>query len=656
MSVNTAVQPPSFEGEAAVQLRDLGMTFGKGPHLVTALRGVSAMVPAGRITGLVGPDAAGKTTLMRILAGLMRPTSGEALVFGKAPEKLVGESANSIGYMPQRFGLYEDISVMGNLSLHASLRGLEGQARQELFARLLEFTSLAPFTDRLAGRLSGGMKQKLGIACALLGSPRLLLLDEPGVGVDPQSRRELWRMVQDLSRDGMTVIWATAYLDEAEHCPQVVVLDKGGVLYSGTPQEFTSRAQDRVFLLKTPAGAHRHELANWSMRPGIEDALVQGSRIRLVLARDAPPELRREVREKGGEPVPPRFEDAYMSAVGGINQKPSPYGKLYAINGSGTSGANGVPGSAHSPGAGADPSGAGENPSDAKSGAASPSGILSGSAGAASGPAGAPSGSAPGARGDAPAESQPSPSIEAKSLTKKFGDFTAAHDISFSVRPGEIFGLLGPNGAGKSTTFRMLCGLSRPTSGQCAVDGMDLLTAGSNARARLGYMAQKFSLYPDIPVTENIKVFAELYGLNRQRRDELLPILAEALELQDFLHSRTADLPLGQKQRLALLCATLHEPPVLFLDEPTSGVDARTRRDFWKHISAMTTAGAAVLVTTHFMEEAEYCDRIALIYRGAMIHMGTPDELKTSCKTVEDPTLEEAFIASIEEYDRQHPQ
>lgn len=642
MSVATAVQNPSSEGEAAVQLRDLGMTFGKGAHLVKALSGVSATVPAGRITGLVGPDAAGKTTLMRILAGLMLPTSGEVRVFGKAPDKLLSESANSIGYMPQRFGLYEDITVMGNLRLHASLRGLEGQARQELFDRLLEFTSLAPFTDRLAGRLSGGMKQKLGIACALLGSPRLLLLDEPGVGVDPQSRRELWRMVQDLSRDGMTVIWATAYLDEAERCPQVVVLDKGGVLYSGAPQEFTDRARDRVFLLKTPAGAHRRELAIWSMRPGIEDALVQGSRIRLVLASDASPELGRNVREKGGEPVSPRFEDAYMSAVGGINQNPSPYGRLYAIHGSGASGVSGVPGPADSSGAGAGVPGAEPGPAH--------------SAGAQSCSAGALAGSALGVRGNAPAESQPAPSIEASSLTKKFGDFTAARDISFSVRPGEIFGLLGPNGAGKSTTFRMLCGLSRPTSGQCAVAGMDLLTAGSNARARLGYMAQKFSLYPDIPVTENIKIFAELYGLSRQRRDELLPVLAGALELQDFLHSRTADLPLGQKQRLALLCATLHEPPVLFLDEPTSGVDARTRRDFWKHISAMTTAGAAVLVTTHFMEEAEYCDRIALIYRGAMIHMGTPDELKASCKTVEDPTLEEAFIASIEEYDRQHPQ
>ena len=651
MSAVTTAHTPCIEGEPAVQLRDLSMVFGKGNHAVTALDSISAVVPAGCITGLVGPDAAGKTTLMRILAGLMLPTHGEAVVFGRPPQKLVSESANSIGYMPQRFGLYEDISVMGNLLLHASLRGLEGQARQNMFDRLLQFTSLAPFTDRLAGRLSGGMKQKLGIACALLGSPRLLLLDEPGVGVDPQSRRELWRMVQDLSRDGMTVIWATAYLDEAERCAQVIVLDEGSVLYAGDPEDFTKRAQGRVFLLKTPAGAHRQELAAWSMRPGIEDALVQGSRIRLVLAEDASPELRREVLDKGGEAVPPRLEDAYMSAVGGIDQNPSPYGKLHVANGSGPSKAE-SDGMAGSRQVAADGNIPGHilgvevsSPSGTSSNIASPGATFPEVASSGELFSGVTSSNAP-----------PRPSIEAKGLTKTFGDFTAARDITFDVRPGEIFGLLGPNGAGKSTTFRMLCGLSRPTSGQCAVDGMDLLTAGSEARAHLGYMAQKFSLYPDIPVLENIKIFAELYGLSRKRRDALLPVLASALNLQNFLRSRTADLPLGQKQRLALLCATLHEPPVLFLDEPTSGVDARTRRDFWKHISAMTTAGAAVLVTTHFMEEAEYCDRIALIYRGAMIRMGTPDELKASCKTVEDPTLEEAFIASIEEYDRQHPQ
>ena len=606
--------------DQAVCLEGLVMRFGKGREAVTALDGVNAVIPAGRITGLVGPDAAGKTTLMRIMAGLMPPSEGRANLFGQSPAELMRSQPNSIGYMPQRFGLYEDISVMANMRLHASLRGLEGAERDRVFEKLLGFTSLAPFTERLAGRLSGGMKQKLGIACALLGSPRLLLLDEPGVGVDPQSRRELWRMVQDLSQDGMTVVWSTAYLDEAERCPGVIMLDSGRVLFAGPPEELTARAEGRVFLLRAAAGTHKKELALWTMRPGIEDALIQGSRIRLVLAANAPDDLRREVLARGGEAVSPRLEDAYMSAVGGINQSPSPYGKLHvAHNGGGHSGIQG-----------SDDGRIGLAPSAATS----------------------PTVDLPAA----PAASGPTFSISARNLTKRFGAFVAARDISFDVRPGEIFGLLGPNGAGKSTTFRMLCGLSRPTSGSCAVDGVDLLSAGSEARSRLGYMAQKFSLYPDIPVRENITIFAELYGLSRERRNALLPELAEALELQPYLRSRTGSLPLGQKQRLALLCATLHEPPVLFLDEPTSGVDARTRRDFWKHISAMTTAGAAVLVTTHFMEEAEYCDRIALIYRGAMISMGTPDELKASCTEVEDPTLEEAFIASIEKYDREHPQ
>lgn len=604
----------------AVCLEGLVMRFGKGREAVTALDGVNAVIPAGRITGLVGPDAAGKTTLMRIMAGLMPPSEGRANLFGQSPAELMRSQPNSIGYMPQRFGLYEDISVMANMRLHASLRGLEGVERDRVFEKLLGFTSLAPFTERLAGRLSGGMKQKLGIACALLGSPRLLLLDEPGVGVDPQSRRELWRMMQDLSQDGMTVVWSTAYLDEAERCPGVIMLDSGRVLFAGPPEELTARAEGRVFLLRADVGMHKKELALWTMRPGIEDALIQGSRIRLVLAANAPDDLRREVLARGGEAVSPRLEDAYMSAVGGINQSPSPYGKLHVAHNGGN----------HSGIQGSDDGRIGL----ASSAAASPDVVL---------PA-------------APADSGPTFSISARNLTKRFGAFVAARDISFDVRPGEIFGLLGPNGAGKSTTFRMLCGLSRPTSGSCAVDGVDLLSAGSEARSRLGYMAQKFSLYPDIPVRENITIFAELYGLSRERRNALLPELAEALELQPYLRSRTGSLPLGQKQRLALLCATLHEPPVLFLDEPTSGVDARTRRDFWKHISAMTTAGAAVLVTTHFMEEAEYCDRIALIYRGAMISMGTPDELKASCTEVEDPTLEEAFIASIEKYDREHPQ
>ena len=591
----------------AIELDAVRMAFGAGSHRKEALKGVSATIPAGRITGLVGPDASGKTTLMRLLAGLMEPTGGSLRLFGLPVDELLRREPNSIGYMPQRFGLYEDLTVMANLRLYASLRGVEGEAREALFRRLLAFTSLAPFTERLAGRLSGGMKQKLGIACALLGAPRLLLLDEPGVGVDPQSRRELWGMVQELSRGGMTVLWSTSYLDEAARCPGVVMLDDGATLFAGPPEELTRRAEGRVFLIRHTArtadggNAHREALAFWTMKPGVIDTLIQGSSLRVVLAADAPPGLREEVLAQGGRPVPPRLEDAYMGAVGGIDKRPSPYGKL--------------PGAAEGAAAGT-----GQGPAPARD---------------------------PG--GD------PGPRILANRLTRKFGDFVAAHDISFKVRAGEIFGLLGPNGAGKSTTFRMLCGLLRPTSGDCAVDGVDLLRSGSAARERLGYMAQNFSLYPDITVWENITIFADLYGLAPARRDALLPVLARALDLTAWLKTRTGTLPLGLKKRLALLCATLHEPPVLFLDEPTSGVDVRTRRDFWKHISALTAAGAAVLVTTHFMEEAEYCDRIALIYRGSVISVGTPDELKASVSDMPDPTREDAFIARIGRYDREHP-
>ena len=569
---------PDARGEAdAVVLRGLRMRF----CAREALRGIDARITPGRITGLVGPDAAGKTTLLRLVAGLMRPSGGDVRIFGMEASALLAASPNSIGYMPQRFGLYEDLTVRANLELHARLRGVEGEERAAVFARLLSFTSLAPFTERLAGRLSGGMKQKLGIACALLGAPRLLLLDEPGVGVDPLSRRELWEMVGELSRNGMTIIWSTAYLDEAARCPEILMLDEGRLLYAGPPQAMADRARGRVFLLSPARNERRRVLQEWMQRDGVDDVVVQGGSLRVVLSENAPETTRARLLDNG-MPASSRLEDAYMSALGGMLRAPSPFGRLDA----GTS------------------------------------------------------------------RTEQTERIVARGLTKRFGSFTAADDISFNVHAGEIFGLLGPNGAGKSTTFRMLCGLSRPTAGRCAVDGVDLLRAGSAARARLGYMAQKFSLYPELTVRQNIRVVADLYGVPRQRQDERIPELCAALGLQDALRQRTEELPLGQKQRLALLCATLHEPPVLFLDEPTSGVDARTRRDFWKHILALTAAGTAVLVTTHFMEEAEYCDRLALINNGAVIRMGTPDALKEECARTTgraDPTLEEAFIACIEE-------
>ena len=560
------------------------MSFGK----VQALEDITADIPAGRISGLVGPDAAGKSTLMRLLAGLMLPSAGELRVLGQDPARLAESASNCIGYMPQRFGLYEDLSVEDNLRLHARLRALESGEREALFDRLLDFTSLTPFTSRLAGRLSGGMKQKLGIACALLGSPRLLLLDEPGVGVDPRSRRELWRMVEELADEGMTIIWSTAYLEEAERCPHVLMLDRGRLVYAGVPAVMSARVRGRVYVCAPPQGV-RSGLAFWMGKKETRDALAQGSKLRLLMASDLSGATRAELARQNACFVEPRLEDAYMDMLGGTGHRPSPF-------------------------AGARPEAAG-----------------------------------------LPENGQPA--IRAVGLVKKFGDFTAANGISFEVRPGGIFGLLGPNGAGKSTTFRMLCGLSRPTAGECFVAGVNLLNAGSAARAKIGYMAQGFSLYPDLSVSANIRIMADLYGLDPVARKERSELLADALELGPFLHQKAGTLPLGQKRRLALVCATLHSPPVLFLDEPTSGVDARTRREFWKHINAMTRTGVAVLVTTHFMEEAEYCDQIALIYRGSVITRGTPDALKAACprKEGEDPGLEDAFIACIEEHDRLHP-
>lgn len=573
--------PESTQAGTQVSVRVRGLCKSFGSHM--ALKDVSCTLPRGCITGIVGPDAAGKTTFLRLLAGLLRPDRGEIDIFGKSPEELVASEPNRLGYMPQKFGLYEDLTVLANLRLHARLRGLEKERGEEIFAKLLSFTGLAPFVERLAGRLSGGMKQKLGIACALLGQPDLLLLDEPGVGVDPLSRKELWTMVAELAGQGMTILWSTAYLDEAERCPHILMLDEGQILYEGEPGAFCARTSGRVYLLPQREGG-RQGFLSFFEREGVEDVVVQGSSLRLVLAQDAPDSLRSEVRARG-EAVSPRLEDSYMSVLGGINRTPSPYATGLCRE-----------------------------------------------------------------EGDTPA-------IEAEHLTRMYGTFTAAGDISFTVRQGEIFGLLGPNGAGKSTTFRMLCGLTRPTSGTCRVAGINMLSSTSRARGQIGYMAQKFSLYPDIPVWANIRIFGNLYGLSKNALEQKGRELSMALGLDGHLSDITGTLSLGLKQRLALLCATLHDPAVLFLDEPTSGVDVRTRRDFWKHILAMTGRGTSVLVTTHLMDEAEYCDTIALIYQGTMISLGSPDELKKACKRLTgkaDPTLEEAFIAQIELHNARH--
>lgn len=551
-----------------------------------AIDTLTTRIDAGRVTGLVGPDGAGKTTLLRLIAGLLLPDDGTLSVCGLDPTRQAGALHRLVAYMPQRFGLYEDLSVIENLELYADLRSVTGTERQEAFERLLAFTGLAPFTGRLAGALSGGMKQKLGLACALIKRPRLLLLDEPSVGVDPISRRELWRMVYELVDQGIGVVWSTAYLDEAERCASVLLLSEGKPLYQGPPHELTRSVEGRTFLVQSMSGDRRIVLSRALERPAVIGGVIQGRGVRLVVGKGEVPPAPAEI-DAGPDaavvPVPPRFEDAFMDLLGG-----------------------GVPG--QSPFAAA------------------------------------------GKRREHRAETV----VEAQDLTRRFGAFTAADRVSFQVKRGEIFGLIGPNGAGKSTTFKMLCGLLRPTSGMASVVGVDLAKAPGKARARLGYMAQKFSLYGDLSVRQNLEFFAGVYGLGGGRRRGAIDSMIGTFALGPYLGANAITLPLGFKQRLALACAVMHDPDVLFLDEPTSGVDPRTRREFWSHINAMVATGVTIMVTTHFLDEAEYCDRIALVYHGRVIATGAPDDLKDRIRSSDnpEPTLEDAFIALVEDDDR----
>ena len=551
-----------------------------------ALNAIRGTVEAGQITGLVGPDGAGKTTLIRLMTGLVVPEQGSLEVLGYDPRRQREQIHSAIGYMPQRFGLYEDLSVLENLHLYAELRALPRPERDATLAQLLQFTDLARFSDRLAGRLSGGMKQKLGLACALLRKPRLLLLDEPSVGVDPVSRRELWRMVHGLKDEGVGVVWSTAYLDEAEGCDRVLLLNEGELLFDGPPRDLTARAEGRVYRLSGITGSRRAALVQVLAADGVRDGVIQGESLRVVMAADAagPPQPPTAAGAQARlAPTRPRFEDAFVDALGG-----------------------------------------------------------------------GPKGRSRLAETMSPRTAADGPVIVARGLTKRFGDFTAASQISFEIARGEIFGLLGPNGAGKSTTFRMLCGLLKPSEGEGRVAGRDLRTDRAEARAQLGYMAQKFSLYGDLNVKQNLAFFAGAYGLSGERKRTQIERMLDIFDLHGQLASPSRELPLGFKQRLALACAVIHEPPALFLDEPTSGVDPITRREFWAHIHGLVEKGVTVLVTTHFMDEAEYCDRIALIYRGQSIALGSPDELKARVASPErpDPTMEDAFIALIEQSDR----
>lgn len=559
---------------ALIDIKNLTKTF-KGSSN-PAIQSLNVTVPTGQIVGLVGPDGSGKTTLIRLMAALLLPTQGSIEIAGKNSVVDPESIHDNTGYMPQKFGLYEDLTVIQNLTLYADLKGVLGPERKEKFEKLLKFTNLESFQNRLAKNLSGGMKQKLGLACALLKKPKLLLLDEPSVGVDPISRKELWKMVLSLLEEGISVIWSTAYLDEAEKCHTVLLLNKGEMLYFGNPQKLTQRVQGRVFLLTDISSNHRTVLKKALAEPETIDGVIQGKNIRLVFKdQEFCNWLDKLI------PIAPRFEDAFIDILGG-----GPGGESRLAETRQT------------------------------------------------------------IKGE-----RNKPVVKAESLTKQFDSFIAVDKLNLNVLQGEVFGLLGPNGAGKSTTFKMLCGLLKPTSGMALVNGINLEKAPAQGRSQIGYMAQKFSLYGNLSLLQNLTFFSGIYNLQGREQKEAIEEMIAIFDFQPYLNTSSDLLPLGFKQRLSLACAVMHKPPLLFLDEPTSGVDPITRREFWNHINGLVEKGVTVMVTTHFMDEAEYCDRIALIYGGQIINMDTPDALKEKARTSSNPnpTLEEAFIYLIEE-------
>lgn len=551
--------------------------------VVQALAGVSLQVPRGMLTALVGPDGAGKTTLIRLAAGLLRADSGELTVLGIDVAAHPQRIQDRISYMPQRFGLYEDLTVAENIDLYADLHGVTAAARASRYPRLMQMTALGPFKNRLAGRLSGGMKQKLGLACTLVRSPELLLLDEPTVGVDPLSRRELWDIVRQLvDTQGITVLLSTAYLDEAEKCGHVVVLHEGRVLAQGPPGDITDIAGARVFVADLATGQSARAVQSRLLdEPDVIDAVPDGGRVRFVRAEGGGTANPNALSGARVSTVTPRFEDGFMSLLRRVADQE--HAAAISL----------------------------DRPL--------------------------------GAKGDEVV-------VRVSNLVRRFGTFTAVDHISFEVRRGAIFGLLGPNGAGKTTTFRMLCGLLAASDGELRVAGADVRHSGASARAHLGYVAQKFSLYGALTVAENLEFFASAYGLRGGRKGARIAWALEQFELGAHAREPSGQLPGGYKQRLAMAAALLHEPEILFLDEPTSGADPLARRAFWRRITALAEQGVTVIVTTHFMQEAEYCDRIAIMDAGRVLAEGPPGEIRHLADSREgyEPTMEDAFIAVVE--------
>ncbi len=569
--------------------RGLRKSFGA----TAAVDGLDLAVGRGEIFGLVGPDGAGKTTAIRLLCGILDADAGEAAVAGFDLRREPEAVKLRIGYMSQRFSLYGDLTVAENLRFFARLFQVPREERRRKQDELLEFARLGPYRDRLAQNLSGGMKQKLALACTLIHTPEVLFLDEPTTGVDPVSRRDFWKILYDLLRAGVTVLVSTPYMDEAERCGRVALMDRGRIHLCDTPAALKGRMQGRLLeLVATPQRLARDVLARM---PGVCGIQVFGDRLHVWVREEGLDEGAVCAHLAGhgiiaceSRRVAPGLEDVFVSLLaaprdtnqGDSSSRPP---KKPLLEPEGWREAGGAQRPPRRRGGRQDPAG------DARSAG---------------------------------------PAVEVEGLVKRFGAFTAVDGISFSVPRGEIFGFLGPNGAGKSTTIRMLCGILLPTAGRGAVAGLDIVRQSEGIKTRIGYMSQRFSLYDDLTVAENIEFFAGIYGVEPRRLAERRRWILAMANLEGRADSPARELSTGWKQRLALGCAVVHEPRILFLDEPTSGVDPLSRRDFWELIHTVAGEGVTVFVTTHLMDEAEHCDRLGMIYGGRLVALGSPRELK----------------------------
>ena len=560
----TIAAPGGASPAAAIVVRELRKRYGA----LEAVRGISFEVKRGEIFGLIGADGAGKTTTFQILAGVMEATGGHAEIFGKPAR----DARSQTGYLTQTFSLYPDLSVMENIRYIAELRHVRPVEISERGGRYLKMFDMDRFSGRLAAQLSGGMKQKLALVCALVSEPDILLLDEPTTGVDPVSRREFWDTLAHLAGQGLTVFVATPYLDEAERCHRIALIHLGEIRQIGAPDEFRESLHAKRIELRTPD--LRKALGAARKLAGPENSIFDVQRFgdRLDLLSHSPEAAQRAVEEIAeAEQIridsvrvdEPTLENTFVSTLRSLSQEMR------------------------------------DTPFPARRDHRAKRGEIA---------------------------------IGAQHLIKQFGSFTAVHDVSLQVRYGEIYGLLGANGAGKTTTIKMLCGLLDPTTGAMQLAGKTGALRSTQIRQQIGYMSQKFSLYNDLTITENLDFFGGVYGVPPGELEEKERWVLEFSGLEGKEQQITGSLPGGWKQRVAFGSAIMHEPGIVFLDEPTSGVDPLARRAFWMMINRLADSGTAVLVTTHYLEEAEQCNRLGFMVAGELLVEGTPSDIKAQQK------------------------